>query len=160
MPQHSVSLQFDDEAATSAFAARLARRLEPGDTVLLEGEVGAGKTHLARSLIKSVLPVDEDVPSPTFTLVQVYDTSIGPIWHCDLYRLSSEFEIEELGLTEAFDDAICLVEWPDRLGQTAPINALSLALTSDTATDVRSAQVSWSDDKWNTKLDWLAIVSA
>lgn len=95
-------------------------RLLPGDVVLLEGAVGAGKTHLARALIHAVLLQDEDVPSPTFTLVQTYDTRNGTLWHSDLYRLSSTFEIEELGLIDAFADAICLIEWPDRLGELTP----------------------------------------
>ncbi len=78
--------------------------------MLLDGPVGAGKTTLARAAILSILPEPEDVPSPTFTLVQTYDTTRGPLWHCDLYRLSSVLEIEELGLEEAFETAITLIE--------------------------------------------------
>ncbi|NBR89648.1 MAG: tRNA (adenosine(37)-N6)-threonylcarbamoyltransferase complex ATPase subunit type 1 TsaE, partial [Rhodobacteraceae bacterium] len=109
---------------TAALATKLGGHLGAGDVLLLSGSIGAGKTHFARSLIQSLLPVPEDVPSPTFTLVQVYDTPEAELWHADLYRLSSADEAIELGLVDAFETAICLVEWPDRLGSLAPSNAL------------------------------------
>lgn len=105
-----------DAEATADFARRLGQELQPGDTVLLSGPIGAGKTHFCRSLIQSRLMAAEDVPSPTFTLVQTYDSEAGEIWHADLYRLSDPAEVVELGLTDAFKSCICLVEWPDRLG--------------------------------------------
>jgi tRNA threonylcarbamoyladenosine biosynthesis protein TsaE len=115
--------------------ARLARRigalLNPGDCLLLSGQIGAGKTHFARHLIQSLLRVPEDVPSPTFTLVQTYATVAGALWHADLYRLNSLDEVEELGLSDAFEQAICLVEWPDRLGAIAPPDALQIAFAAD-----------------------------
>jgi tRNA threonylcarbamoyladenosine biosynthesis protein TsaE len=109
---------------TTAFAQRLAPLLRAGDVVLLKGEIGAGKTHFARALIQSLLPEPEDVPSPTYTLVQVY---LGPgfeIWHADLYRLSGPAEVRELGLEDAFETALCLIEWPERLGALVPESAL------------------------------------
>ena len=112
--------------ATAALARRIGDILRPGMVLLLEGGVGAGKTHFARSLIQSLLVEPEDVPSPTFTLVQTYDGRSGEIWHADLYRLSAPDEVIELGLEEAFETAICLVEWPDRLGELAPVDALTL----------------------------------
>jgi len=115
---------------TGDLARRIGAKLRPGDTLLLDGTVGAGKTHFARSLIQSLLDVVEDVPSPTFTLVQTYDTQIGDIWHADLYRLTAPDEVIELGLTEAFEDAICLVEWPDRLGDLVPDDALHLSFST------------------------------
>ena len=84
---------FANSNETATFAATLGLRLLPGDVILLDGPVGAGKTHLARALIRAILLVDEDVPSPTFTLVQTYDTQNGTLWHSDLYRLTSTFEI-------------------------------------------------------------------
>jgi tRNA threonylcarbamoyladenosine biosynthesis protein TsaE len=102
-------------------------------------------------LIQSLLTTPEDVPSPTFTLVQTYDTSAGAIWHADLYRLTSTFEIEELGLSDAFQDAICLVEWPDRLGELKPDGALEITLET-TGEDSRVLTASWEDDKWVAKL--------
>lgn len=117
--------------ATATLGARLAPRLGPGDVLLLAGPIGAGKTHLARALIQTRLAAAgrmEDVPSPTFTLVQTYDAGGVEIWHADLYRLSHPDEAWELGLEAAFDTAICLVEWPDRLGRATPADALTLTL--------------------------------
>lgn len=121
----------DDAAATEALGRWLAGQLAAGDVLLLDGAIGAGKTHLARALIQHRLAAagrHEDVPSPTFTLVQVYDTGTEEIWHADLYRLSSPAELVELGLEEAFDTALCLIEWPDRLGGLTPPQALTLRL--------------------------------
>lgn len=133
-------------------ARTLAPALAPGDVIVLTGEVGAGKTHFARALIQTLLNQPEDIPSPTFTLVQTYDTRAGEVWHSDLYRLTSVFEIEELGLIDAFETAICLVEWPDRLGELAPAHALSLTLET-TPPDSRVLTAQWTDSKWRDKLD-------
>ena len=116
---------------TRDLARRIGARLSAGAVILLEGPVGAGKTHFARQLILSLLPEPEDVPSPTFTLVQTYESDAGEIWHADLYRLTSPDEVVELGLEEAFETAICLIEWPDRLGDLAPSDALTLSFTHD-----------------------------
>ncbi len=125
----SVSFFLPHEADTDRLGAWLAERLRPGDCLLLEGPIGAGKSHLARAIIRARLGRMEDVPSPTFTLVQTYQAEVE-IWHADLYRLSHVDEVAELGLEEAFDSAICLIEWPDRLGSTAPKSAIRLALSS------------------------------
>ena len=120
-----LNLPLADADATAALAGRIAPLLQAGDTLLLEGDIGAGKTTFARALIRARLHApSEDVPSPTFTLVQTYDAGDVVIWHCDLYRLTDPQEVLELGLDDAFADAICLVEWPDRLGPDAPQDAL------------------------------------
>lgn len=111
---------------TSALAQRVGLLLASGETLLLQGDIGAGKSYFARALIQSLQDLPEDVPSPTFTLVQTYDTRAGEIWHADLYRLSDPNEAEELGLSDAFTSAICLIEWPDRLGSLTPPNAIIL----------------------------------
>lgn len=111
-------------------AERIAEVLRAGDTLLLQGEIGAGKTHMARALIRARLndPLHE-VPSPTFTLVQTYGAPDGvEIWHADLYRLEDPQEIWELGLEEARERAITLIEWPERLGSDWPGDAVCLAL--------------------------------
>lgn len=141
--------------ATAHFAQSLAPLLGAGDVVFLEGPIGAGKTHFARSLIQSLLPAPEDIPSPTFTIVQVYDGPDCEIWHSDLYRLSHPDEAIELGLDEAFEDAICLVEWPDRLGADAPDKALWITLET-TGDDTRRLTCRWSDPAWNSKIEALA----
>lgn len=128
---HSIVIDLPDAAATARLGVGLGRRLSAGDVLLLEGMIGAGKTHLARALIQSRLAAfgrAEDVPSPTFTLVQVYDAGALEIWHADLYRLSDPQEIAELGLDEAFRGALCLVEWPERLGPWRPGGAITLRL--------------------------------
>ncbi len=135
---------------TAAFAAALAPLLGPGDTVLLAGPIGAGKSHFARSLIRARLAacgLCEDIPSPTFTLVQSYIAGPVEIWHADLYRLSGPAEVDELGLWEAFGAAICLVEWPDRLGDFAPAGALCLRLDPTEKAGQRRAAFSSADPR-------------
>ncbi len=129
MTSETASLFLADEAATAALAGRIAPFLRASDTILLEGDIGAGKTTFARALIRARLGREEDVPSPTFTLVQTYEDPEAEIWHCDLYRLTSPDEILELGLDAAFDGGICLIEWPDRLGSAIPSGALKLTLS-------------------------------
>ena len=131
MTSNTAACTLNSPEETAELAARIAGALRPGDCLLLEGVIGAGKTHFARHLIQSLMDVPEDVPSPTFTLVQTYDVPAGELWHTDLYRLSSLDELEELGLTEAFENAICLVEWPDRLLELTPPHALHLTLALD-----------------------------
>ena len=127
----TATLFLPDEAATEALARRLAPRLHAGDCVLLHGPIGAGKSHFARALIHARLGWAEEVPSPTFTLVQVYPDADVEIWHADLYRLSHPDQVTELGLADAFATSICLVEWPDRLGRLAPADALNLTLSTE-----------------------------
>ncbi|NVO55896.1 tRNA (adenosine(37)-N6)-threonylcarbamoyltransferase complex ATPase subunit type 1 TsaE [Rhodobacteraceae bacterium B1Z28] len=149
-----LSITLNSPEETAGFAIRLGASIGPGDVLLLEGAIGSGKTHFARSLIQSLMAAPEDVPSPTFTLVQAYDTHAGEIWHCDLYRLSAVEEIEELGLIDAFDTAMCLVEWPDKLGPLTPATALTLNFQTDPdEMDARRLTLSWSDPKWAPKLE-------
>lgn len=136
----ALTLFLPDDAATTRLGGLLANLVVAGDTVLLSGPVGAGKTHLARALIQARLGRTEDVPSPSFTLAQIYAADGVDIWHADLYRLSHPDEVLELGLEDAFGTAICLVEWPDRLGKGAPANALTIALSADS--DGRRAVIS------------------
>jgi tRNA threonylcarbamoyladenosine biosynthesis protein TsaE len=108
--------------------------------ILLDGSIGAGKSCLARAFIRARLGATEEVPSPTFTLVQTYEAEGTEIWHADLYRLTHPDEVWELGLDDAFETAICLVEWPDRLGVHVPPDALFIRL--EAAAEGRSAAIS------------------
>jgi len=128
-PETELRLAAPDD--TARLGRWLAGCLQPGDTVLLQGPIGSGKSHLARSVIQSWLGQLEDVPSPTYTLVQTYGEGDAEIWHADLYRLSHPDEVIELGLDDAFGRAICLVEWPERLGRATPDSALRLTFSQD-----------------------------
>lgn len=152
MGSHAITLNLSHADETAHRASQLAGNLAAGDVVLLSGDVGAGKTHFARALISSLLNVPEDIPSPTFTLVQTYETSAGPIWHSDLYRITNASEIEELGLTEAFETAICLIEWPDRLADLTPLDALMITLTQGGDEDARELVATWAAHKWADRL--------
>ncbi len=150
--QHSFVLSSMQD--TTRFGQLLAENVVAGDTILLSGEVGAGKTALARTCIQARLAeigAIEDVPSPTFTLVQVYELTNTQIWHADLYRLTSVDELYELGLDQAFEEDICLIEWPDRLGALRPEGALSVQI--DTIDDdQRRVLLEWSDRKWDSTI--------
>lgn len=117
-----------DERATLALGARLAGAAVRGDIFALAGDLGAGKTTLARGFIRALTTPEEEVPSPTFTLVQTYDTPKGMVWHFDLYRLEDPEEAWELGIEEAFADGISLVEWPERLGALLPARRRAVRL--------------------------------
>ncbi|KIN65767.1 UPF0079 domain containing protein [Sulfitobacter noctilucae] len=152
MTSCSLSLNSTSPDHTAQLAQDLAPELGDGDVILLEGDVGAGKTHFARALIQHLMAHAEDVPSPTFTLVQTYPAAGTDIWHADLYRLTSTSEIEELGLIDAFETDICLVEWPDRLGPLSPVQALMLHVTNGDTDDTRMIRASWTDPRWDEKL--------
>ncbi len=137
-----LSLDLPDPAATDALGARLAEILRIGDVVALEGPLGSGKTALARATIRALTGPAEDVPSPTFTLVQVYQSDVGPLYHFDLYRLEAPDQAVELGVDDAFSDGISLVEWPDRLGGYLPRRHLKITLAAGADKDSRVARIS------------------
>jgi tRNA threonylcarbamoyladenosine biosynthesis protein TsaE len=120
-----------DEAATQGLGRKLAASLKPGDALCLTGPLGAGKSTLARALIRALTTPDEEVPSPTFTLVQFYETAAFPLAHFDLYRLSDPDEAYEIGLDEALDEGVALIEWPQRLEGRLPANRLDIDIALD-----------------------------
>lgn len=145
------SLILTSPEETAALAGAMADILGPGDVLLLEGPIGAGKTHFARALIQTLLARHdalEDVPSPTFTLVQTYEAGETEIWHADLYRLSHPDDVLELGLIDAFETALCLVEWPDRLGDLWPAGALVLSFANHDDPETRTVTLSSDDLRW------------
>jgi tRNA threonylcarbamoyladenosine biosynthesis protein TsaE len=127
-------------AQTDRLAGGLARILERGDFIALAGALGTGKTTLARGLIQSLVP-DEEVPSPTFTLVQAYDAPGFRVAHADLYRVKSEREVVELGFDEALEAGVLLVEWPDRMGRLMPSDRLDIILEVDDGGEERRVKL-------------------
>jgi len=117
-----------DAAATHGLGRRLGDRIGPGDVICLSGNLGAGKTTLARGAIEAWMGRPEEAPSPTYTLVQTYDGARGELWHVDLYRLKQPDDAWELGLEDAFASAACLIEWPERLGGQLPRDRLDVEL--------------------------------
>lgn len=120
------TLRITDEEDMRVLAVRLAQILKMGDVLTLQGELGAGKTSFARALINALAPSPEEVPSPTFTLVQVYDRQKPAIWHFDLYRIENEEDILELDWEDAIRFGIAVVEWPNRLGGLLPKDRLDI----------------------------------
>ncbi|MDB2390961.1 tRNA (adenosine(37)-N6)-threonylcarbamoyltransferase complex ATPase subunit type 1 TsaE [Alphaproteobacteria bacterium] len=122
-----VKLDLHDLAATERLGQFLSEDLQAGDVIALHGQLGVGKSVLARALISTLCPNEVDIPSPTFTLVQTYAMPDGtPLWHLDLYRIETPEDAIELGIEDAFLDAVCLIEWPVRLGVMLPDDCLSL----------------------------------
>jgi len=124
-------MRLADEAATERLGAAIAAALRPGEAVCLSGPLGAGKSTLARALIRALTAPDEEVPSPTFTLVQFYEGARLKVAHFDLYRLSNPDEAYEIGLTEALDDGAAVIEWPERLAGHLPGDRLDVGIAFD-----------------------------
>ena len=144
-----LEIHLPDEAATGRLAARLAPHLKPGDVVALHGGLGAGKTTFARALISKLAGTDTDVPSPTYTLVQTYDTPGLTVFHFDLYRLENPDEVMELGWDETMD-GLALIEWPDKAGPHLP--QWRLDLTLEQTADGRTARLEAHGEDWQARL--------
>lgn len=143
------SIKLPDESATVTLGQDLGAVSANGDIILLGGDLGAGKTTLARGLIQGLTGAGTEVPSPTFTLVQDYESPAGLIHHFDLYRIEHEDELLEIGLEDALADGICLIEWPDRLGTRRPPDALTVELRGSGA---RIACLSARFGNWRARL--------
>lgn len=144
--------ELPDLAATEALAQGLAPHLKAGDVIALRGGLGAGKTTFARALISALMGQETEVPSPTYTLVQIYEGPDFPIFHYDLYRLEVPDEVFELGWDETAD-GLCLIEWPDRAGPHLPNWRLDLTLNVEGET--RIALLEPQGEDWQTRLDEL-----
>ena len=145
------------EGASTAFATSLAMMLRPGDMVLLEGDLGTGKTTIARALIRAVADDPElEVPSPTFTLVQPYDLPGLAISHMDFYRIEDPHEVTELGVDDALEKGAVIIEWPERAGGMLPAGSLVIRLSEKGAG--RVAEITSPDEVWSDRLERMAAV--
>ena len=124
----SQDLLLADEAATARLGAAIAEGLKAGEAVCLSGVLGAGKSSLARALVRTLTTASEEVPSPTFTLVQIYEGARLQIAHFDLYRLTDPDEAYEIGLDEALEDGAAVIEWPERLEGRLPSDRLDIEI--------------------------------
>lgn len=161
-PVPFLHVQLPSEDSTRELAGKIAVLLRAGDVLLLHGPVGAGKTFLVRAIIQARLAASdrlEDVPSPTFTLVQTYDDGAAEIWHADLYRLSGAGDVAELGLNDAFEHAISLVEWPDRLGPDIPFDALHLHFEYGPDDTTRAVEFACGAGDWPERLSSLTGIA-
>ncbi len=154
-PVTLAKLTFESPEATTEFAVSLSRILAAGDVLLLSGPIGAGKTHFVRSAIQFLLATEgksEDVPSPSYTLVQTFDLQEMEIWHADLYRLGDASEFDELGLSEAFETALCFVEWPENVAIDWPDTALHLAVSLEEHPDHRKFVITGKRSRWDDRI--------
>ncbi len=149
----AVAIELPTLTATERLAAALAACARRGDVIALHGPLGVGKTTFARAFVHARPGGDRvrEVPSPTFTLVQVYDLPDVPIWHFDLYRLARPDDAWELGIEEAFAEAITLIEWPEQLGSLLPEARLDVELSVAAGSDARCARLSGHGD-WPARL--------
>lgn len=154
------SVELPSEAATAQLASRLARVARPGDVIALWGGLGVGKTAFARAFVRARCGTAEEVPSPTFTLVQSYQSLppvAGQVHHFDLYRLTAAEEAYPLGIEEAFAAGISLIEWPDRLGPLLPERRLDVVLRCGTSPHSRSVSLDGGEE-WRQRLGEAGIV--
>ncbi len=143
-------LTLDGEEATAELAAEIASLAEDGDVIALSGELGTGKTTFARAFLRE-WGVREEIPSPTFTLVQTYELEAGTVWHFDLYRLENPDDALELDIEDAFTEGISLIEWPERLGAYLPWERLDLRFAIGEREDVRRVEIEGTDE-WADRL--------
>jgi tRNA threonylcarbamoyl adenosine modification protein YjeE len=152
-----VTVRLDNLDAMQQFATRVAKKLRRGDVLLLQGTLGAGKTALAQYIIRALASEQIEVTSPTFTLLQTYPITLadGPceLWHYDLYRIEHPLELQELGMEEAFEQGVSIVEWPERMGDALPPQAVTIALGFEAEGEGRLATIDAKGDaqgRWST----------
>jgi tRNA threonylcarbamoyladenosine biosynthesis protein TsaE len=145
-------LDLADEVATARLAARIAGIARARDTIALRGALGSGKTSFARAFIRALGTGSEEVPSPTFTLVETYHfAGRPPVWHFDLYRLAAAEDVYELGIEEAWSEGIALIEWPELIAGLLPPERLDIVLEQGAVPSARRARVDGSA-RWHARL--------
>ena len=150
-PVETIAIELAGLPATRELAECLARIAKPGDVLALYGDLGTGKSEFARFFIRYLTDPDEEVPSPTFTLLQTYESEASDICHFDLYRLDRPEEAFELGIEDAFHECISIIEWPERLGPYMPRNRLDIHLIKTKGKNHRQATLTPHAD-WSERL--------
>jgi tRNA threonylcarbamoyladenosine biosynthesis protein TsaE len=145
-----LTYRLNDEARMLELGAAMAALLEPGDVLALHGGLGVGKTTFTRGLVRALVPDVQEVPSPTYTLVQAYDAPDFPIWHFDLYRLELPDEMEEIGWEET-SEGVAIVEWPDKAGKHLP--AWRLDVVFDFEGEHRLVSLEPHGEDWQARCD-------
>jgi len=146
-----------NETETETLAMSLAKLFDNGEQLAIKGDLGTGKTVIARAFIQALCGQDTEVPSPTFTLLQTYETkNKKEIFHFDLYRIENSEEAIELNIEDAFADGISLIEWPERLGSLLPPDHLELTLSYGRVESQRRATITASDN-WHKRLKEISL---
>lgn len=149
----SKTVTVSDQKGTETLAGQLAALAKAGDVILMHGTLGMGKSAFCRAYIRALAGnPHEEVPSPTFTLVQIYELDPVPVWHFDLYRLSDPEEIHELDIEDAFADGVSLIEWPDRLEYLTPQDRLDIHIEPGLNPDARVFQLVPHGEDWEKRI--------
>ena len=146
------TFQIKNIEQTEQLAKAFSGLLETGDIVALYGTLGVGKTAFTRFLVQSLCSNNEEVPSPTFTLLQTYDAPNFPIYHYDLYRLKNPKEVFELGIEDAFYDGVSIIEWPEKMGAYLPQKKV-LSIQISCTEEIRNIVFSSNNPDWNERLN-------
>ena len=150
-----MKIQINTQAETEEIATKIA---QIGDVIALHGDLGVGKSVFSRQFIRALTTPDEEVPSPTFTLVQIYEADLGEVYHFDMYRLESPDDSLELGIEEAFSEGVSLIEWPSKLGSYLPWDCLNIDITHVELETARTfeflSEGSWMDRLKEANLGW------
>jgi tRNA threonylcarbamoyladenosine biosynthesis protein TsaE len=147
-----MKINIDQQSETEKIARQLAAHVQVGDVIALHGDLGVGKSVFARAFIRALTSDDEEVPSPTFTLVQIYDVDAGELYHFDVYRLENPDDALELGIEEAFNEGISLIEWPSKLGTYLPWNCLNIDISPTGTTETGRVMTFSSQGTWMQRL--------
>ena len=151
-----MKIQIKTQAETEKIAHQIAQIADIGDVIALHGDLGVGKSVFSRAFVRALTSEDEEVPSPTFTLVQMYDADLGDLYHFDMYRLESPDDCLELGIEEAFADGVSLIEWPSKMGAYLPWDCLNIEISHGETETSRTmefiSQGSWLDRLTETGL--------
>lgn len=153
-----MKIEIENQAQTERLAQQIAALARQGDVLALHGDLGVGKSVFSRAFIRALTSPDEEVPSPTFTLVQIYDSEQGEIYHFDMYRLEQPDDALELGIEEAFNDGISLIEWPSKLGTYLPWDCLHITINNTGQSETARSLEFSSQGTWLSRLKEAPIV--